>query len=57
MADDLAALLNEMKIDKAADIIGQSDGGILALLIAIRQPSLVKALVASGPNLPARRGD
>src|SRR5262249_13420330 len=50
MADDLAALLDEMKIDKV-DIIGQSDGGILALLIAIRHPSLVKALVASGPNL------
>jgi len=50
MADDLAALLDELKIEKA-DIIGQSDGGILALLIAIRHPSLVKALVASGPNL------
>src|SRR5215831_4119289 len=35
MADDLAALLDEMKIDKV-EIIGQSDGGILALLIAIR---------------------
>lgn len=50
MADDLAALLAEMKVG-SVDIIGHSDGGIIALLLAIRHPSRVKALVASGPNL------
>ena len=50
MADDLAALLAKLNIN-SADIIGQSDGGILALLLAIRHPSKVKKLVASSPNL------
>jgi pimeloyl-ACP methyl ester carboxylesterase len=50
MADDLAELLTQMKVD-SVDIIGHSDGGIIALLLAIRHPSRVKALVASGPNL------
>lgn len=50
MADDLAALLDQIKIDRV-DIIGQSDGGIVALLLAIRHPSKVRAFVASGPNL------
>jgi pimeloyl-ACP methyl ester carboxylesterase len=50
MADDLAALLHEIRVDSVA-IIGQSDGGILALLLAIRHPSLVNKLVASSPNL------
>ena len=50
IADDLAALLVEMKVD-SVDIIGHSDGGIVALLLAIRHPSKVNKLVASGPNL------
>ena len=50
MADDLAALLVEMRVE-TVDVIGQSDGGILALLLAIRHPSKIRALVASGPNL------
>lgn len=50
MTDDLAALLEKLKIEKV-DIIGQSDGAILALLLAMRYPSQVRAVVASGPNL------
>jgi pimeloyl-ACP methyl ester carboxylesterase len=50
MADDLAAMLDQAKAGPV-DIIGHSDGGILGLLIAIRHPSQVKKLVASGPNL------
>jgi pimeloyl-ACP methyl ester carboxylesterase len=50
MADDLAALLTEIKVGSAS-IIGQSDGAILALLLAIRHPPLVKKIVANSPNL------
>ncbi len=50
MADDMASLLAELKVDKV-DVIGQSDGAILGLLLAMRHPSKVRALVASSPNL------
>ena len=50
MADDNAALLDAMHIDSAY-ILGHSDGGITALLIAIRHPEKVKKLVAGGANL------
>jgi pimeloyl-ACP methyl ester carboxylesterase len=50
MADDYAALLDVMKID-SADVIGWSDGGINALLLAIRHPEKVKKLAATGANL------
>jgi len=50
MADDYAALLDAMKID-SADVIGWSDGGINALLLAIRHPEKVKKLAATGANL------
>ena len=50
MADDYATLLDEMHVDSAF-VIGWSDGGINALLMAIRHPDKVKRLAASGPNL------
>lgn len=50
MADDYAALLDVMKIDSAC-VIGWSDGGINALLLAIRHPEKVKKLAATGANL------
>lgn len=50
MADDYAALLDTMHIDSAY-IIGWSDGGINALLMAMRHPEKVKKIAASGPNL------
>lgn len=49
MADDTSALLHSLNIVNA-DIIGWSDGGILALLIARRHPELVHRLVVSGAN-------
>jgi pimeloyl-ACP methyl ester carboxylesterase len=50
MADDYAALLDAMKVD-SADVIGWSDGGINALLLAIRHPEKVKKLASTGANL------
>ena len=50
MADDYSALLDAMKIDSAY-VIGWSDGGINALLLAIRHPEKVKRLASTGANL------
>jgi pimeloyl-ACP methyl ester carboxylesterase len=50
MAKDYNSLLNNLKIDSAY-IIGQSDGGIIGLLLAISYPKKVKKLVAAGPNI------
>jgi pimeloyl-ACP methyl ester carboxylesterase len=50
MADDFAALLDAMGIP-AAYVVGWSDGGINALLLARRHPEKVIALAATGANL------
>ena len=50
MADDEAALLHALHID-SADVIGWSDGGIIALVLAMRHPGKVKKLVSTGANL------
>jgi pimeloyl-ACP methyl ester carboxylesterase len=50
MADDYAALLDQMKIDSAF-VIGWSDGGINGLLLTIRHPEKVKKLAVTGANL------
>ena len=50
MADDYAALLDAMHIPSAY-VIGWSDGGINALLLAIRHPDKVKRLASTGANL------
>jgi len=50
MADDEAALLEALHIDSAY-ILGWSDGGINALLLAIRHPEKVIKLAATGANL------
>ena len=50
MADDYAALLDEMKIDSAL-VIGWSDGGINGLLLSIRHPEKVKKLAITGANI------
>ena len=50
MADDYAALLDELKID-SANVIGWSDGGINGLLLAMRHPKKVKKLAITGANL------
>src|SRR5438132_3070904 len=49
MADDTAALLAQLRIGPA-DLIGWSDGGIIALLIAIRHPEHVRRIITSGAN-------
>jgi pimeloyl-ACP methyl ester carboxylesterase len=50
MADDFAALLEAMHIDSAY-VFGWSDGGINALLLALRHPDKVIKLVSTGANM------
>lgn len=50
MADDFAALLDALHVPRAY-VVGWSDGGIDALLLALRHPDKVIALAASGANL------
>ena len=50
MMEDTAALLHKLDLDHV-DVIGFSDGGILALMLAIRHPELVRHLVISGVNI------
>ncbi len=50
MADDMAALLTQLRLD-SADVVGWSDGGITALVLALRHPRKVRRLVATGANL------
>jgi pimeloyl-ACP methyl ester carboxylesterase len=50
MADDEAALLDVLHIDSAY-VLGWSDGGINALLLAMRHPGKVIKLVSTGANL------
>jgi pimeloyl-ACP methyl ester carboxylesterase len=52
MAKDYNSLLDYLKIDSAY-IIGQSDGGIIGLLLAMNYPKKVKKLVTTSPNLRA----
>lgn len=49
MADDMAALLDAMKTDSAY-VIGWSDGGIVALVMAMRHPDKVRKLASTGAN-------
>jgi pimeloyl-ACP methyl ester carboxylesterase len=50
MMQDTAALLRSLKL-KHVDFIGFSDGGILALMLALRNPDLVRRVVISGVNV------
>jgi pimeloyl-ACP methyl ester carboxylesterase len=47
MADDIAALLKELKIEQA-DFFGYSMGGTVGLAVAIRHPKLVRKLAING---------
>lgn len=49
MANDTAALLDQMHL-RDVDVVGWSDGAILALMLAARHPELVRRLVVSGAN-------
>ncbi|HLZ86115.1 MAG TPA: alpha/beta hydrolase [Puia sp.] len=50
MADDFNALCDSLHIDSCY-VIGWSDGGISALLLALRHPEKIRKMVVSGPNL------
>jgi pimeloyl-ACP methyl ester carboxylesterase len=50
MADDEAALLDALHIDSAY-VLGWSDGGINAILLAMRHPGKVIKLASTGANL------
>ncbi len=50
MADDFNALLDSLKLD-SCNVLGWSDGGINALLLAIRHPEKVKKLAITGANI------
>jgi pimeloyl-ACP methyl ester carboxylesterase len=50
MMEDTAALLQHLRL-KHVDVVGFSDGGILALMLAVRHPELVRRLVISGVNI------
>ncbi|WP_343534676.1 alpha/beta hydrolase [Pedobacter sp.] len=52
MADDVNKLLEKIGIDSAY-IWGQSDGGIIGLLLAIKHPDKVKKLAVWGANIQA----
>ncbi len=49
MASDVVALMDALKVDKAA-IVGWSDGGIIGLDIAMNHPDRVTKLFAFGAN-------
>ncbi|MGC1521712.1 MAG: alpha/beta hydrolase [Steroidobacteraceae bacterium] len=50
MMEDTAELLRVLKL-RNVDVVGFSDGGILALMLAVRHPDLVRRLVISGVNI------
>ncbi len=50
MMQDTAALLQFLRL-RHVDVIGFSDGGILALMLAVRHPELVRRIVISGVNI------
>ncbi len=50
MAEDVNALLEHLKLDHV-DVLGQSDGGIIGLLLTLRHPEKVKMLAVMGANL------
>lgn len=59
-ADDIAALLKYLKIEEA-DFLGDSFGGTIAVMVAVRHPKLVRRVVSHGgsfapyPGNPADR--
>lgn len=49
MASDMVALLDQLEID-AVHIVGNKDGGIIGLVMAMEHPERVKSLVAASVN-------
>jgi pimeloyl-ACP methyl ester carboxylesterase len=54
MADDTAALIRELGVGPV-DVVGHSDGGNVALLLAASHPELVRRVAVSGANVRAAR--
>jgi len=50
MADDVNALLEHLRLDHVK-VLGQSDGGIIGLLLTIHHPGKVSMLAVMGANL------
>jgi pimeloyl-ACP methyl ester carboxylesterase len=50
MMEDTAVLLRKLDLSHV-DVVGFSDGGILALMLAVRHPAMVRRLVVSGVNI------
>lgn len=50
MAQDMICFIKKLKINKPI-FYGFSDGGIIGLLIAIKEPKLLSKLIVSGANL------
>jgi pimeloyl-ACP methyl ester carboxylesterase len=50
MADDTAAVLRQLRLGQV-DVVGESDGGDVGLLLARDHPELVRRLVVTGANL------
>jgi pimeloyl-ACP methyl ester carboxylesterase len=53
MAEDTAALIQRLAVGPV-DIVGHSDGGNVALLVARYHPQLVRKVAVSGANMRAR---
>jgi pimeloyl-ACP methyl ester carboxylesterase len=49
MTEDTAELLRQLHL-KDVDVVGWSDGGNIALMLAIRYPDLIRRVVATGAN-------
>jgi pimeloyl-ACP methyl ester carboxylesterase len=56
MATDTAALLDGLGV-RSADLVGWSDGGVVALTVARDRPDLVRRVVAIGTNVDAGPGE
>ena len=50
MADDTATVIEQMKLGRV-DVVGHSDGGNVALLLARYYPGLVRRVAISGANI------
>ena len=50
MCDDIIDFIKKMNIDKPI-LYGFSDGGIVGLLVAIKEPNLLSKLIVSGANI------
>ncbi len=50
MADDMAKFIEKMNLD-SVNVLGRSDGGIVALLMGIYYPQHLKKIIAFGANM------